>query len=216
MTHRISFPSIHGAAGKAFIAEVDAPSAALAVREVLEHCAREGIALEYLQIAGIGSLKGAKLDGLKLSTCRLQVIDLCGASLKGVRIEHCTLAKVVADSSTHFDSAMLDDVTFEDCAINGASFRGASLSGLRFEFTEARALDLANASINGLRSVRSNLSGWKASMVHLTWVEAAGELVDSMDLTPNEKAAVRTLAVTGSREAAEKYLTDLNNQTTTA
>jgi len=212
MTHRIHFPSIHGAAGKGFTAEVEAPSAALAVREVLEHCAREGIALEYLQIAGIGSLKGARLDGLKLSNCRLQVVNLCGASLKGTRIEHCAFAKVVADDGTHFDGAMLDDVTFEDCAINGASFKAASLSGLRFEFTEARALDLENASINGLRSVRSNLTGWKASMVHLKWIEAMGELVESFDLTENQKAAVRTLAVTGSREAAAKYLADLDAQ----
>lgn len=213
MTHRIHFPSIHGAAGKGFTAEVEAPSAALAVREVLEHCAREGIALEYLQIAGIGSLKGAKLDGLKLSHCRLQVLNLCGASLKGARIEHCTFAKVVADQSTHLDGAMLDDVTFEDCALNGASFKGASLAGLRFEFTEARALDLENASINGLRSVRSNLSGWKAHLCRLRFVEAAEALIESMDLTTNQKAAVRLLATNDSREAALKFLADLDAQT---
>lgn len=212
-THRIEFPSVHGTFGKLFAAEVSAPSYALAVRDVLEHVASEGITLGHVQIANLPDLEGVKLDGLKLDSCRVSNVNLCGASLKGVRIEHCAFAKVVADSSTHFDGAMLDDVTFEDCAINGASFKGASLAGLRFEFTEARALDLENASINGLRSVRSNLSGWKAHLCRLRFVEAVDALIESMDLTTNQKSAVRLLAINDSREAAVKFLADLDAKT---
>lgn len=209
MTHRIHFPSIHGAAGKPFVAEVDAPSAAHAVRTALEHCAAEGIALEYLQITNIDDLKGARLDGLKLSECRLQSVNLCGASLKGSRIGHTRFYKVVADSETKLDRAFLDNVHFDECALNGMSMRGANCSALRFEFTEARGLDLENASINGLRSPASDLRGWKAHMCCLKSVEAIEGLIDSMDLTQNQKGAVRTLAINGSREVAEKFLADL-------
>lgn len=154
MNHRITFPSVHAMGGTPFVAEVSAPTPDLAVREVLEHCAREGIALEYLRLHDIQDLKGARLDDLKLSNCKLSSVNLSGASLTGVHIEHCTFAKVVADHSTRMDRSMLDGVTFEDCALNGASLKAASLSGLRFEFTEANALDLEGASIDGLRSIR--------------------------------------------------------------
>ncbi|WP_295978793.1 pentapeptide repeat-containing protein [uncultured Variovorax sp.] len=209
MNHRITFPSVHSMGGRPFVAEASAPTPDLAVREVLEHCAREGIALEYLRLHDIQDLKGARLDGLKLSNCKLSSVNLSGASLAGTRVEHCTFAKVVADRGTRLDGSVLDSVTFEDCLLNGATFKAASLSSLRFEFTEANALDLEGASVDGLRSIQSNLSGWKAHMCRLKSVEAAESLVASMNLSENQKAAVRTLAITGSREAAAHYLRGL-------
>jgi hypothetical protein len=209
MNHRITFPSVYGSAGKAFIAEVDAPSPALAVREVLEHCAREGVALEHVQIANVADLDGARMDGLKLDSCCVSNVKLSGASVKGARIEHTAFLKVVADPTTKLDDAMLDDVRFEDCALNGLSLKGASCDGLRFEFTTARGLNVEDARFNGVRQVRSDLSGWHMHMAYLKWFEDAEGVIAASALSENQRAAVRTLAVTGSREAAARHLADL-------
>ncbi|HWW27261.1 MAG TPA: pentapeptide repeat-containing protein [Caulobacter sp.] len=183
------------------------------MREVLEHCAREGIALEYLRLHDIQDLKGARLDGLKLSNCKVSSVNLSGASLTGARIEHTAFLKVVADCETKLDRAMLDDVQFEDCALNEMSMRSAACSGLRFEFTTARSLDVSEATFHGVRQVRSDLSGWRMHMAHLKFFEDAEGVTAAADLSENAKAAVRTLAATGSREAAEKFLAALESQT---
>jgi uncharacterized protein YjbI with pentapeptide repeats len=213
MNHKIIFPSVHSMGGQPFIAEVSAPSEMLAIREVLEHCAREGIALEYVRIANVAGLEAARLDGLRLSFCKLANVNLCGASLVGSVFADTSFLKVLADSRTCFDTAKLNNVELDDCVFNGASFKAACLTALRFHFTEARALRLEDASINGLRSVHSDLTGWKAHLCRLKFVEAIESLIASMDLSENQKGAVRTLAVTGSREAALHHLRSLEAQT---
>src|SRR4051794_9384915 len=108
MNHRITFPSVHPHGGTPFIAEAWAPTRELAIREVLEHCASEGVALAYVQLTDIADLSGARLDGLKLSDCRLYSVNLSGVTLKGATIEHTTLEKVVADEETRLDTARLE------------------------------------------------------------------------------------------------------------
>lgn len=222
MQHRITFPSIHGPGGTPLVAEVSAPTRDLAAREVLEHCAREGISLDYLVISDIADLDGARLDGLKLSNCRLQSVNLSGASLTGARIEHTRFLKVVAYEKTSMDRAWLEDVQFEECLINGLSMKDAACSGLRFEGTTARGWHVERTDFNGVRFVAlrgstsqnlapatCDLSGWHMHMASLRWFQDADEVISASVLTENQKAAVRTLAATGSREAAEHFLAGL-------
>jgi len=222
MNHRITFPSVHSMGGTPFVAEVSAPTHDLAVREVLEHCARESIALEYLHLHNIQDLRGARLDGLKLSNCKLTSVDLSGASLVGARVEHTRMLKVAANSATTFDRAWLEDVQLEECALNGWSMRDAVCSGLRLEGTTARGWRVDRTNFDGVRfislrgSTRDNtpaapcdLTGWHMHMALLRSFQDADEVIAASALTDNEKAAVRTLAVTGSREAAAHYLRGL-------
>lgn len=214
--HRVTFPSTHAFGGQPFTAEASAPTPALATREVLEHCAREGIVLEYLSISDIQDLKGAHLDGLKLSNCKVRNVDFSGASLKGARIEHTRLFKSFADQGTKLDGASLENVHFDESTIDGLSMKSATCSALRFEFSSARDLDVKDTVFHGLRQIRSDLSGWHMHMASLTFFEDAEGVISKSALSANEKAAVRTFAATGNREAAEHYLARLNAQTSNA
>jgi hypothetical protein len=212
MNHRILFPSIHGTAGKPFIAEVPAPTRELAIREVLEHCAAEGIALEYVQVTDIADLTAAKLDGLKLSNCLLRSVNLSGVALKGATVEHTTFEKVFADNRTCLDAALLENVRFVECVLNGMSAKGAQMSAIRFEFTSAVGVNVESVNFRGARQIRSDLSAWKAHMAYLSSFEGAESVIAAADLSENQKAAVRALALNGgNRMAAQTYLDDLES-----
>ena len=212
-THKIKFPSVHGNGGSAFLAEADAPTEALAVRAVLESCAAQGVPLEYVVLSGIAGLDSARLDGLQLTGCTLQTVNLSGASLRGSVLKDCRLRHVVADGRTHLDNATLDNVEFDSCQLDDLCAPGLTADALRFEFTNARRLDIPNARIHGLKVVRSDLAGWKSRMSYIGWCGDVEGIIDSADLTINEKAAMRALSRSGGhREAAQTYFEALEAQ----
>jgi uncharacterized protein YjbI with pentapeptide repeats len=212
-THKITFPG-KAQGYKPLIAEVEAPSHALAVRAVLEHVASEGIPLEFLNLSNITGLAGARLDGLRLTECKLFSVDLSGTSLKGARIEHTEFEKVIADNRTCLDDAYLENVQFVECVLNGLSAKRGNFSAVRFSMTEARALDVEFANFSSVRNINSNLTGWRAHMAYLHSFEDAAGLIESADLTVNQKAALRTLAFNnGNRAAAQVYLDGLESNT---
>jgi uncharacterized protein YjbI with pentapeptide repeats len=212
-THKVSFPSVHPSGGVAFRAEADAPTEALAVRAVLEACASQGVPLEYVVLRGISGLAGARLDGLKLTGCNLEQVDLSGASLTGARFESCKLRSVIADRATLLDGARLESVEFDGCKLDGLSAKGLQADALRFEFTSATGLDIPDARIHGLKVVRSNLTGWKSPMTQIIWCGDLAEIIDSADLTVNQKAAMRALAQpNATRASVQAYFDALEAQ----
>lgn len=163
-TYRISFPSVHGPGrGVDFLAETKADSEAHATRDVLEACAARGVTLDHVVIANVSDLKGAVLDGLKLSGCTLRNVNLQGVSLRGSRIVGTTFDHVHADHTTHLDGSSLEVVRFVDCSLNGLVATGMNAGSLHFERTHATGLDVTNAHVLGLRNVcsSSTLARWK-------------------------------------------------------
>ena len=212
MNHRITFPSVHAQGGIPFVTEVSAPSEALAIRKVLEQHARDGKALEYVKIADVSELPGAKLDGLKLSHCVVRNVNLTGVSLKGATFSDTTFDKVVADATTRMDSATFENVQFIGCALNGLRAPRAQFVGVHFTDTTTRGLDVEGASFYGARTFRSDLTGWRAHMCYLSSFDGALEVIDSADLTTNQRAALRTLIATaGNRTAAQTYFDGLES-----
>lgn len=216
MNHKIVFPSVHSMGGQPFTAEVSAPSEALAIRKVLEQHAREGRTLAYVQLANIQELPGAKLDGLKLEHCVLRNVALAKVSLTGAVFADTTFDKVFADATTCMDSAIFDNVQFVECVLDGMRARQAQFSGVRFETTSARGLDVEGGRFSGAKSFRSDLTRWKAHLCYLSSFDGALDVIDSADLTANQKAALRTLIATaGNRIAAENYFDGLESQSAT-
>jgi uncharacterized protein YjbI with pentapeptide repeats len=212
-THHVKFPSIHGNGGPAFYADADAPTEALAVRSVLEACAAQGVAFERVVLSGISGLDGARLDGLQLTGCKIDNADLSGASLREAVLKDCKLRHVVADSTTHLDDATLDNVEFDACQLDDLCAAGLTADGLRFEFTNARRLDIPNARIHGMKIVCSDLSGWKSRMTYVGWCSDVEQLISTADLTVNEKAAMRALSRSqGDRASAQAYFDTLEAQ----
>lgn len=217
-TFNITFPSIHGPGrGVDFHAQADADSYDHAVRAVLEACAAQGHALDHVVLSGISNLRAARLDGLKLSNCRLEGVDLTGASLRGSRIEHTTFDRVHADHSTRLDSAVLEVVRFVGCSLNGMVAKGLQARALRFEDTTAIGLDVENAEFVGVRTMRSVLVSWRIRAAYLGSFEGAPNVIESADATPVEKHLARELVNgTINRAHAADVLARLESQDTQA
>lgn len=217
-TYNITFPSIHGPGrGVDFRAQADAGSYDHAVRAVLEACAAQGVELDYVVLADLPDLRGAKLEGLKLTNCRLQSVVLTGASLRGARIEHTTFDRVHADHSTHLDGAVLEAVRFVGCSLNGMVAKGLQGRALRFEDTTAIGVDVENAEFMGVRTMRSVLVSWRIRAAYLGSFEGAPNVIESADATPVEKHLARELVNgTINRAHAADVLARLESQDTQA
>lgn len=215
-THHIRFPSIHGPGkGADFYAQADAPSEALAVRAVLEACAAQGVPLEYVLLSNLADLQGAKLDGLKLSNCRIQSVDLCGASLRNAHIEHTMFDRVNADHSTRLDGAVLEAVRFVGCSLNGMIAKGVQARAIRFEDTQAIGLDVEGAEFVGVRTIRSPLVSWRIRGAYLGSFEGGPNVIESADATPIEKHVARELiAGTVSRQHVREFLDRMEAEAT--
>ncbi len=209
----IKFDSVHGPGSPAFHAEADAATEAHAARDVLEFCAESGTPLEYVRITHIADLLGARLDGLRLVGCILHGVNLSGVSLRGAQLKDVILENCIADGSTHLDDAILEQVRFRHGNLPGVVAPRLQAQALRFDTTIATGWNVEGAEFHGVRSTRSNLSGWKAHMANLCMFEGWAGLLATSDMTENQRAAVQTLMHNGgNRVGAQTYFDALEAQ----
>lgn len=205
-TFKINFPSVHGAGHQAFHAEADAPTEALAVRSVLEACAAQGMALQYVVLKNITGLVDARLDGLKLTGCKLDSVDLSGASLRGAVIKESKLYSVLANERTHLDDAMVWGVEFEGCDMNGIHAPRLNADTIRFYRCTVNDWHVEDAQFDGLLARYTQPTGWKASMASIRNCSDFEGILERADLTENQKAAVRSMSTFGDRASAQSFL----------
>ncbi|KQP19956.1 hypothetical protein [Pseudorhodoferax sp. Leaf265] len=216
-TYHITFPSIHGSTGRAFDAEADAPTEALAVRSVLEACAKQGVTLDYVVLSHLHGLDGAWLDGLRLNGCKVEDSDLSGASWRAARIKGTTFRNVLADGRTHFDDSLIWNVEFAHCTMNG--LHAPRLNGISVHFNQCNMdrWDVTDGRLADLKVFNTSCSGWKAAMATFRHCDQFTSILAASDLTEPQRAAVRAMSASnGDRLSAQAFADVIEAQLTSA
>lgn len=198
-------------------AEVEARSPDAAVGILLQYLASQG-PVEHLAL-GDADLRGLDLSGGVFRNCtfgvretggngvttRIKGPSVEGTSFAGASFDACEFLGLLADAGTSFESAAFLNCKAEGCTLSRANFDRATVRSSRFAQSHLRSLRAASSTWTSVRFTHCDTTSWVAPMANLSAVDGLEGLVNSMDLTDHQKAAVRMYSHRGDRALAEAH-----------
>lgn len=123
-------------------------AAALALRDLVQQCLRDGVPLAGRDLAGAG-LRDMDLRGADLREVQLERADLSGARLNGANLTKAVLTAARLDAAD-FSAANLDGANLCGTHARGTRFCGASLRGAKAMNAVWPAADLQGAVLDDM------------------------------------------------------------------
>ena len=147
--------------------------------EALEQLAKDGVALIGVDVSG-AFLRGVKLDHAALLRANFHNADVRAASFQSARLINANLSGANLREA-NLGNANLQEADLNDTDLNGANLKGADLTGANLAGADLRNTDLSNIKWKDLTSVKdANVADVKnAPDGFVEWAKKNGAMVES-------------------------------------
>lgn len=179
--------------------ELEPPRLAEALEQLDDATLEDDTTWQDVELRGVGVVATEKASFVEIVSARLVDVRLTGSEFEKLRVvdavfEDCELSGVLLTEATlgrvRFERCRMSgfvardvkgsDVQFADCRLDTTVLRGTSWEHCEWVECDLRGVDLTEATLTGVRILRSNLAGADVSRLAADEVALHGSRLESL------------------------------------